>query len=98
MGKARSLRGDEVDFDLLKIKNSIADVAITDDVKKRERFVNAKKRRSSKRKVNEMVHRASVDEQYKENIQHLKVDEEIDTGTTLEAKKRKVKHNDSTSN
>jgi hypothetical protein len=43
MGKARSLRGEEVDFDLLKIKNSIADVAITDDVKKRERFVNAKK-------------------------------------------------------
>jgi len=98
MGKARSLRGEEVDFDLLKIKNSIADVAITDDVKKRERFVNAKKRRSSKRKVNEMVHRASVDEQYKENIQNLKVDEEIDTDNTSEVKKRKVKHNDSTSN
>jgi uncharacterized protein YqgV (UPF0045/DUF77 family) len=45
-----------------------------------------------------MVHRASVDEQYKENIQNLKVDEEIDTDNTSEVKKRKVKHNDSTSN
>lgn len=50
-----SARGERVDFDLIGIKNSMSAIPITDNVKKRERFINKKRRRGIKRKVDEMV-------------------------------------------
>lgn len=50
-----SIRGEKVDFDLLKIKSSMAAVPINDNVQKRERFINKKRRRGLKRKVGEMA-------------------------------------------
>lgn len=50
-----SARGEKVDFDLLKIKNSIAAVPPTENVKKRERFINKKRRRGLKQSVDELV-------------------------------------------
>lgn len=54
-----SARGEQVDFDLIGIKNSMAAIPITDNVKKRERFINKKRRRGVKRKVDEMVNASS---------------------------------------
>ncbi len=50
-----SARGEKVDFDLISIKNSMAAVPLNDNVKKRERFINKKRRRGIKRKVDEMA-------------------------------------------
>lgn len=50
-----SARGEKVDFDLLRIKNSIAAVPPTENVKKRERFINKKRRRGLKQSVDELV-------------------------------------------
>lgn len=68
MSKVTSLRGEEVDFDLLRMKNSIGDVPITDDVENRERFVNAKRRRGSKRKIDEMITRQNAEANYKRDV------------------------------
>lgn len=57
----KSLRGEDIDFDKLQIKGIMADIPITDDIKKRERFVNARKRRGSRKKVAEMVNKAVED-------------------------------------
>ncbi len=50
-----SARGEKVDFDLISIKNSMAAVPLNDNIKKRERFINKKRRRGIKRKVDEMA-------------------------------------------
>lgn len=50
-----SIRGEKVDFDLLKIKNTMTAVPINENVQKRERFINKKRRRGLKRKVGEMA-------------------------------------------
>lgn len=50
-----SAKGEKVDFDLLTIKNTMAAIPITENVKKRERFINKKRRRGLKRKVDEMA-------------------------------------------
>ena len=56
MSKATtSIRGERIDFDLLKIKNTMAAVPINENVQKRERFINKKRRRGLKRKVGEMA-------------------------------------------
>lgn len=50
-----SARGEKVDFDLLRIKNSMAAVPPTENVKKRERFINKKRRRGLGQMVDELV-------------------------------------------
>lgn len=50
-----SARGEKVDFDLISIKNSMAAIPITENVSKRERFINKKRRRGIKRKVDVMA-------------------------------------------
>ena len=47
--RARSARGEMVDFDLLKIKQQIASAPKTTDVKKREDFIDKKLRRRVKK-------------------------------------------------
>lgn len=58
----KSMRGEDIDFDKLQIKKIISDIPITDDIKKRERFVNARKRRGSRKRVAEMVNKKISDE------------------------------------
>lgn len=92
------MRGDEIDFDLHKMKSSIGALTITDDVQRRERFVNAKRRRTSRKKAEEMALKSNKDEDYKKNLKNAKVDEpneEVEipedvTSTETEAQKRKV--------
>lgn len=50
-----SAKGEKVDFDLLTIKNTMAAIPITENVRKREKFINKKRRRGVKRKVDEMA-------------------------------------------
>lgn len=57
-----SIRGEKVDFDLLQIKNTIAALPQTENVQKRERFINKKRRRGLKRRVDELVQTASLEE------------------------------------
>lgn len=57
-----SARGERVDFDLISIKNSMAAVPLNDNVKKRERFINKKRRRGLKRKVDEMAQSKRLEE------------------------------------
>lgn len=68
------MRGEEVDFDLHKMKSSIGALTITDDVQRRERFVNAKRRRTSRKKAEEMALKANKDEDYKKNLKNAKVE------------------------
>lgn len=58
----KSARGERVDFDLLSIKSSMAAIPITDNVQKRERFINKKRRRGLKRKVDEMAQSKRLEE------------------------------------
>lgn len=51
----KSARGTQIDFDLLKIKNTMAAVPLNDETKKRERFISKKRRRGLKRKVDDMA-------------------------------------------
>lgn len=50
-----SARGERVDFDLIGIKSALASIPATKNVKGRERFINKKRRRGLKRKVDEMA-------------------------------------------
>lgn len=68
------MRGEEVDFDLHEMKSSIGALTITDDVQRRERFVNAKRRRTSRKKAEEMALKANKDEDYKKNLKDAKVE------------------------
>lgn len=56
-----SARGVIVDFDLLGIKKAMAELPITDNVKKRERFINKKRRRGVKRRVDEIAQKAKLE-------------------------------------
>ena len=53
--KVRSARGVLVDFDLPKIKNQFLKTPKTDDIKKRERFIDKRRRRSSRNTVDQLL-------------------------------------------
>lgn len=57
-----SARGEKVDFDLIGIKNAMAALPANDNVKKRERFINKKRRRGLKRRVDEMAQTKRLEE------------------------------------
>ncbi len=57
-----SARGEKVDFDLIGIKNAMAALPANDNVKKRERFINKKRRRGLKRRVDEMARTKRLEE------------------------------------
>jgi hypothetical protein len=100
-----SARGERVDFDLLAIKQSMAATPSTDNTAKRERFINKKRRRGMKRRVDEMAQNKRLEEaNFAANaapvvasVQATEVDSgENDEGADSidnagEAKKRKVK-------
>ena len=53
--KATSMRGDVVDFDLFAIKEQINGAPITETIQNRERFIDLKRRRGTKRKLQDML-------------------------------------------
>jgi hypothetical protein len=53
--KARSIKGEVVDFDLLEVKRKIGDKPVSTDVKNRENFVFSKRRRGAKKVINKML-------------------------------------------
>jgi predicted homoserine dehydrogenase-like protein len=53
--KAKSIRGEVVDFDLAEIKNKILNSPTPDVVQQRERFIDKRRRRSSRKKIDEMM-------------------------------------------
>lgn len=55
MSKAISRRGEEVDFELLRMKDQLNSVPKTIDVVHRERFIDKRKRRSGSRKIKELL-------------------------------------------
>lgn len=61
--KVMSLRGEEVDFSLLRMKEQLGGFPKTEDVVLRERFIDKKRRKpNSSRKVQEMVKAQSENE------------------------------------
>ncbi len=70
--KVKSIRGETVDFDLIDIKNKIMTAPTPDTVQQRERFIDKRRRRGSRKKIDEMLAaqqtnesavRAAIDEQ-----------------------------------
>lgn len=53
--KATSMRGETVDFDLFAIKEQINGAPITETIQNRERFIDLKRRRGTKRKLQDML-------------------------------------------
>lgn len=53
--KTNSMRGEVVDFDLLAIKEQINGSPTTETIQNRERFIDLKRRRGTKRKLQDML-------------------------------------------
>jgi len=54
MSKITSMRGETVDFDLLQIKQQM-DTTPTEEIRLREKFIDSRRRRGTKRNIKEMV-------------------------------------------
>ena len=59
--KVRSMRGEEVDFDLMEIKKQMADQPKSMEVKAREDFIEQRLRRRAKRRIQQTVEQANVE-------------------------------------
>lgn len=55
MGKTRSIRGEIVDFDILKVKQQMEKRDKPNDVEMREKYIDIKKRRNPRRSVSDLV-------------------------------------------
>ena len=53
--KVRSMRGEVVDFDLFAIKAVLNGAAPTENIENRERYINLKRKRGTKRKLQDML-------------------------------------------
>lgn len=53
--KTTSFRGEVVDFDLFAIKEQISGAPVTETIQNRERFIDLKRRRGTKRKLQDML-------------------------------------------
>lgn len=95
-----SARGEKIDFDLFGIKQAMAAIPVTDNVKKREKFINKKRRRGLKRRTDELAQKAKLEEDNAKAVRELSVDDSADDSeyedssdtpeTTPTKKKRKV--------
>ena len=52
---SRSIKGELVDFDLFEVKRKIGEKPVSADVKNREKFIYSKRRRGSKKAVENMM-------------------------------------------
>ena len=64
----KSIRGEMIDFDLISLKSQISDTPRSTEAEDRERFVYSKRRRGTKRTVEEML------DAQKANVDKLKSD------------------------
>lgn len=53
--KARSMRGEVVDFDLFAIKEQISGGPVTETIQNRERYIELRRKRGTKRKLDDML-------------------------------------------
>lgn len=53
--KTVSMRGEVVDFDLFAIKEQISGAPVTETIENRERFISLKRKRGTKRKIQDML-------------------------------------------
>ncbi|QDJ96420.1 hypothetical protein Xoosp13_234 [Xanthomonas phage Xoo-sp13] len=60
--KVKSVRGEIVDFDLMDIKNRIMNAPTPDTVTQRERFIDKKRRRGSRKKADEILAKQQTNE------------------------------------
>lgn len=60
--KVQSARGETIDFDLIDIKNRIMTAPTPDAVQQRERFIDKRRRRNSRKKVDEMLTQQQINE------------------------------------
>jgi len=63
MKKIKTMRGNNIDFDLLSIKQAFSNHPESKDVLKREKFVKNKKKRNAKTLIDEMIV-ASIQEDF----------------------------------
>lgn len=54
-GKTRSIKGETIDFDLMKIKQNIEDREKPKDVEMREKYIDIRRRRNPRRNVSDLV-------------------------------------------
>lgn len=59
----RSIRGEIVDFDLLKVKQQIEDRKKPDSVELREKYIDIRRRRNPRRNVSDLVNEQRQNEQ-----------------------------------
>lgn len=88
--KVKSIRGEVVDFDLFAIKQQILTSPKTDSATKRERFIDKKRRRTTRNTVSELVAQQSKNEAVVREAMAKKVDvtpstEEVTTSTVTES-------------
>lgn len=86
-----SARGEKVDFDLIGIKNAMAALPANDNVKKRERFINKKRRRGLKRRVDEMAQTKRLEEANFASVTESLVDSGDDVVESDEATQGKTR-------
>ena len=55
MAKHKSMRGEEIDVDLIRMKQELMMGTKTDPAIKREDYINGRRRRSSSKRINEML-------------------------------------------
>lgn len=53
--KTTSMRGEVVDFDLFAIKEQINGAPVTETIQNRERFIELRRRRGTKRKLQDLL-------------------------------------------
>lgn len=75
--KVISAKGEVVDFDLLKIKQKITDSPKSVDVVARERFIDKRRRRTS-RKIDEMLAQQEESKRYAEDAMKLQQEQAQD--------------------
>lgn len=60
--KVKSMRGETVDFDLIDMKQKIMNAPTPETVHQRERFIDKRRRRGSRKKVDEMLAQQQTNE------------------------------------
>lgn len=79
-GKSKSARGETVDFNLLRIKAQINNTPKSIDVVARERFIDKRRRRTS-RKADEMLAQQAEAKRYAEEAIKLQQEQKAETET-----------------
>lgn len=93
-----SMRGEKVDFDLQEIKDQMANTPSSEDIKQRERFIDLKKKRGTRRNLKTMLEeqansRASVKaalERQALNVEQSEVEQVEESVPETEVTARKI--------